>query len=88
MAATLTLAADRPPNALEPESRPGHQTGRFRSKAGLPSRYRHNPAYRLAGFHQDASERLARQVTNQLWRNTLLAAATQTLAATSSAMRS
>jgi hypothetical protein len=24
MAATLTSAADRPPNALEPESRPGH----------------------------------------------------------------
>jgi hypothetical protein len=41
------------------------------------SRYQHNPAYRLAGFHRDAADRLARPVTNQLWRNALLAAATR-----------
>jgi PD-(D/E)XK nuclease superfamily len=49
----------------------------FGPKTHRPAYYEANPAYHWAGFHPGAGERLGRQATNQLWRNTLLAAATR-----------
>jgi hypothetical protein len=49
----------------------------FSPKAHRPAYYEANPAYHWAGFRPGAGHRLGRRATNQLWRNTLLAAATR-----------
>jgi hypothetical protein len=49
----------------------------FSPKAHRPSYYEANPSYGWAGFAPGAGGQLGRAATNQLWRNTLLAAATR-----------
>jgi hypothetical protein len=49
----------------------------FSPRSHRPDHYQRLPAYRAAGFRPSAAERLGRTATNQLWRNTLLAAATR-----------
>ena len=49
----------------------------FSPKAFHPDYYEQNRAYEWAGFRPGAGDRLGRPATNQLWRNTLLAAATR-----------
>ena len=49
----------------------------FSPKSYQPDYYEQNRAYEWAGFGPGAGDRLGRPATNQLWRNTLLAAATR-----------
>jgi hypothetical protein len=49
----------------------------FSPKSYRPDHYEKLPAYWAAGFRPGAGRRLGRSATNQLWRNTLLAAATR-----------
>jgi PD-(D/E)XK nuclease superfamily len=49
----------------------------FSPRPHRPDHYQRLPAHRAAGFRPDATRRLGRSATNQLWRNTLLAAATR-----------
>ena len=49
----------------------------FSPRPHRPDHYQRLPAYRVAGFRPGAAERLGGAATNQLWRNTLLAAATR-----------
>jgi hypothetical protein len=49
----------------------------FSPRPHRPDHYQRLPAYRAAGFRPGAAGRLGGSATNQLWRNTLLAAATR-----------
>jgi hypothetical protein len=49
----------------------------FSPRPHRPDHYQRLPAYRAAGFRPTAPARLGGSATNQLWRNTLLAAATR-----------
>jgi hypothetical protein len=52
-------------------------TESFSPRPHRPDHYQRLPAYRAAGFRPGAAGRLGGSATNQLWRNTLLAAATR-----------